>query len=176
MTGCWTCHGSSSTRPTCGRKRGRAHRSQPRRPREPGSKLHVLSEAAGLPVMVGVSAGNVHDRHGLKPMVAGFQTRHDPEPGRFRQAGKLHADKAYDRPDLRRWLRSVGILPRIARVGIESSERLGRHRWMIERTISWLTGYRRMSPRYERNPRNYLAFLGLAAALTCYKHLIKSTT
>ncbi|WP_345702209.1 transposase, partial [Streptomyces avermitilis] len=65
---------------------------------------------------------------------------------------------------------------RIARKGIESSERLGRRRWVIERTISWLSGYRRISPRYERNLRNYLAFLGLAAALCCYKRLVRLTT
>ncbi|MFC9608723.1 IS5/IS1182 family transposase, partial [Streptomyces niveus] len=29
---------------------------------------------------------------------------------------------------------------------------------------------------YERHPRNYLAFLGLAAALCCYKRLLKLTT
>ncbi|PJN06409.1 hypothetical protein CG723_39000 [Streptomyces sp. CB01635] len=34
---------------------------------------------------------------------------------------------------------------------------LGRRRWVIERTMSWLTGYRRLSPRYERQPANYLA-------------------
>ncbi|MFE2499931.1 transposase, partial [Streptomyces scopuliridis] len=32
-----------------------------------------------------------------------------------------------------------------------SSERLGRHRWVIERTMSWLTGYRRLNHRYERH-------------------------
>jgi transposase len=53
---------------------------------------------------------------------------------------------------------------------------LGRHRWVIERTMSWLSGYRRLSHRYERDPRNYLAFLGLAAALCCYKRLIRLTT
>ncbi|MEU9979387.1 transposase [Streptomyces sp. NPDC051014] len=57
-----------------------------------------------------------------------------------------------------------------------SSERLGRRRWVIERTMSWLSGYRRLSPRYERNPRNYLAFLGLAAALCCYKRFVRLTT
>jgi len=46
---------------------------------------------------------------------------------------------------------------------------------VIERTMSWLSGYRRLSPRYERQPRNYLAFLGLAAALCCYKRLIRLT-
>lgn len=58
---------------------------------------------------------------------------------------------------------------RIARKSHKSSGRLGRRRWVIERTMSWVCGYRRLGPRYERNPRNYLAFLGLAAALCCYK-------
>ncbi|MGW7236638.1 transposase [Streptomyces sp. NPDC054804] len=44
---------------------------------------------------------------------------------------------------------------------------LGRHRWTIERTMAWLAGCRRLHRRYERNPRNYLAFLGLADALCC---------
>ncbi|GGW68541.1 hypothetical protein GCM10010381_61760 [Streptomyces xantholiticus] len=68
----------------------------------------------------------------------------------------------------------IGV--RIARKGIESSERLGRRRWVIERTMSWLTGYRRLNHRYERHPRNYLDFLGLAAALCCYKRLVRLTT
>lgn len=38
---------------------------------------------------------------------------------------------------------------RIARPGIESSERLGWHRWKIERSIAWLFGYRRLSIRYD---------------------------
>ncbi|MQY28461.1 hypothetical protein NRB56_40450 [Nocardia sp. RB56] len=53
----------------------------------------------------------------------------------------LHADKAYDQLELRRWLRERGIAVRIAHKGIESTERLGRHRWVVERTISWLTGH-----------------------------------
>ncbi|EFE64911.1 transposase [Streptomyces viridosporus ATCC 14672] len=46
-----------------------------------------------------------------------------------------------------------------ARKGIESSERLGRRRRVVERTMSWLSGYRRLSPRYERDPRNHLGFI-----------------
>ncbi|MGW2515270.1 IS5 family transposase [Streptomyces scopuliridis] len=143
---------------------------------KPGSKMHVLSDANGLPLVVGVSAANTHDSQGLKPMVAGLQSRHDPGNGWYYKPRKLHADKAYDVPDLRKWLRGKRIGVRIARKGIESSERLGRHRWVIERTMSWLTGYRRLNHRYERQPRNYLAFLGLAAALCCYKRLVRLTT
>jgi hypothetical protein len=37
--------------------------------------------------------------------------------------------------DLRAWVRSRGIAVRVARKGIEVSDRLGRHRWVIERTM-----------------------------------------
>ncbi|MEU8837468.1 IS5/IS1182 family transposase, partial [Streptomyces sp900116325] len=36
--------------------------------------------------------------------------------------------------------------------------------------------YHRLNHRYERYPRNYLGFLGLAAALCCYELLRKLTT
>jgi len=138
--------------------------------------MHVLSDANGLPLVVGVSAANTHDSQALKSMVAGLQSRHDPHRGWHYKPRKLHADKAYDVPELRKWLRGKRIGVRIARRGIESSERLGRRRWVIERTMSWLTGYRRLNHRYERHPRNYLAFLGLAAAICCYKRIVRLTT
>jgi transposase len=133
------------------------------------------------------SAANTHDSEGLKPMVEGHQTsdrnqpttnvrRHDPHNGRYFKPQRLHADKAYARIDLRRWLRWKRNGVRIAREGIASSQRLGRRRWVIERTMSWLSGYSRLSPRYEREPRNYLAFLGLVADLCCYKRLLHRTT
>ncbi|MEV1055495.1 IS5 family transposase [Streptomyces sp. NPDC049887] len=141
-----------------------------------GSKMHVLSDGHGLPLIVGVSAANTHDSPGLKPMVAGPLSRHDPHRGRHYKPRKLHADKAHDTPELRKWLPGKRIAVRITRKGIESSERLDRRRWVIERTMSWPTGHRRLNHRYERHPRNYLAFLGIAAALCCYKRLIRLTT
>ncbi|MEU0213388.1 transposase [Streptomyces canus] len=102
---------------------------------------------AGHPGNVGVSAGDTHDSEGLKPMIEGHQTRHDPHRGRYFKPQRLHADKAYDRADLRKWLRGKRIGVRVARKGIESSERLGRRRRGIEPTMSWLSGYRRLSPR-----------------------------
>jgi hypothetical protein len=60
---------------------------------------------------------------------------------------------------------------RRARRGVETSTRLGRHHWVVERSFAWLTGYRRLTLRYERCARLFTAFLTLAAALTCYKKL-----
>ncbi|MFE0577336.1 hypothetical protein [Streptomyces sp. NPDC058874] len=44
------------------------------------------------------------------------------------------------------------------------------------RRIGWLFNYRRITVRYERKSSRFLAFLGLAAALTCYKKLAKLAT
>ncbi|GAA4304591.1 hypothetical protein ACFQY7_18510 [Actinomadura luteofluorescens] len=54
---------------------------------------------------------------------------------RQRRPGKVRADKAYNFAEHLAWLRGRGIVPRIAPAGVGSSERLGRHRWKIERTL-----------------------------------------
>jgi hypothetical protein len=67
--------------------------------------MHILSDANGLPRLVGVSAANAHGSEGPKPMIEGHQTRHDPHNGRYFKPQRLHADKAYGRADPRRWHR-----------------------------------------------------------------------
>jgi IS5 family transposase len=88
-----------------------------------------------------------------------------------RRPAKLHADKGYEYPSCRRALRRRGITPRIARRGIESSQRLGRHRWTVERSLAWLLANRRVTVRYERRADLLMAFLHLACALTCSRKL-----
>lgn len=143
---------------------------------KPGSKIHVLSERAGLPLVVGVSAANTNDSYALKPLVKTIPAIRSRRGPRRRKPDKLHADKAYDHAELRAWVRRRGIRVHIARNGIETSEKLGRHRWVIERTISWLTDYRRPTIRYERKANHFLAFLTLAATLTCFKRLRQLAT
>jgi transposase len=72
---------------------------------------------------------------------------------------KLHADKGYDFPRCQRACRDRGIAPRIARRGVESSERLGRYCWVVERTLAWLHRFRRLAVRYERRSDIHRAFL-----------------
>lgn len=68
-------------------------------------------------------------------------------------------------------VRTRNITPRIARKGIEPSQRLGRYRWTVERTVAWLSGCRRLHRRYERKAEHFLAFAGIAATLICYRRL-----
>jgi transposase len=52
---------------------------------------------------------------------------------------------------------------------VETSERLGRHRWVIERTLAWFARFRRLTVRYERRLDMLGAFHLLAAALICLR-------
>lgn len=162
--------------PRCTRKGGSADGPNPVDRRKAGSKLHVLTDAQGLPVVVGVSAANVNDVQALRPLILGIPAVRSRRGPRRRRPDKVRADKAYHSAGNLAWLRERHITPRIARPGVESSERLGGHRWKIERSISWLFGYRRLTVRYERKGSHFLAFLGLAAVMTCYKKLAKIAT
>ncbi len=141
---------------------------------KPGSKYHLAVDRNGIPLAVRLSAANAHDATQLVPLVDAIPPIIGPrgKPGRPRKRpAKLHADKAYDSSDLRRSLRASGITPRIARRGVDSSERLGRHRWVVERTFAWLLGYRRLGVRYERRGDLLQGLLHLGCSLVCLKFL-----
>lgn len=159
----------------CGRKGGELTGPNPVDRGKPGSKLHILSDASGLPLVVGVTAADTHDSVMFVPLLDGIPAVRSRRGPRRRRPGKLHADKGYDADDLRDQCRRRGIVPRIVRRGIESSERLGRWRWKIERTLSLAMGYRRLAIRYERKATYFAAFLSLAATIVCYKRLAKLT-
>ena len=63
---------------------------------------------------------------------------------------------------LRLALRKRRIIPRIARCGVEPKNRLGRYRWVVERTLSWLNRFRRLKI-YEDRADIHLPSCSLAA-------------
>src|SRR5829696_3963015 len=129
-----------------------------------GSKLHLAGDAGGLPVTVILSAANANDATMFEAVLDDTPPVLMPTGRRRRRPGKVHADKAYDHRRCRRYLRRRGIKVRIARRGIESSQRLGRHRWKAERSIAWLAGCRRLRIRYDRDSERFFAFAMLACA------------
>ena len=89
--------------------------------------------------------------------------------GPRKRPAKLHGDKGYDHRTCRQALTRRRIKARIARKGIESSTRLGRYRYVIERCLEWVTRFRRLARRYERKASHFLGFLRLACAMICYR-------
>ena len=113
-------------------------------------KRHLAACARGTPLGFEPSGANRHDSKMLAAVL-------DVVPGVRRGRGrprrrpkKLHADKAYDHRRCRTECRERSITPRIARRGVERSDRLGRHRWVVERTLARLARFRRLTIRHER--------------------------
>ena len=101
----------------------------------------------GLPLTAVVTAANVNDTTMFEAVV-------DDLPPVRTPAGRRR-----------------GIRPRIARRGIESSTRMGRHRWKVERALSWLSYWRRLEVRWDRDAGRWFAFALVACALVCFNRL-----
>jgi IS5 family transposase len=118
---------------------------------------------------VHLSAANPHDSTVLATLLDAVPPVRQPCGRPRKRPHKLHADKGYAYRRCRLALRQRGIQARIARRGVDSSQRLGRHRWVVERTFAWLNRFRRLRVRYERRDDLHLAFTVLGCALITWK-------
>ena len=132
-----------------------------------------MSDRSGLPLGVVTSAANRNDHLELEAVVDAVAPVKGPTGRPRRRPRKLHGDKGYDYPTCRKAVRRRGIIVRIARRGIESAKRLGRHRYVIERTLEWVSRFRRLARRYERKAVHFAAFVRLACAVICYRRAVK---
>ena len=138
---------------------------------KPGSKLHLAVDGGGLPLSLLVTGANTNDSLVFEALLDDLPAVRTPAGRRRCRPEKVHADKAYDHRHCRGYLTQRGIKIRIARCGIESSQRLGRHRWKAERSIAWLAGCRRLRVRYDRSSERFFAFAMLACGRLCYNRL-----
>ena len=124
----------------------------------------------GVPLAVRLTAADVHDSTMLDAVPA-LRTRRRGRP-RSRPT-KLHADRGSDYRRCRDACRRRHIAPRIARRGLGSRDRLGRHRWVVERTLAWFSQVRRLRVRDERRADIHEGFLSLGAALICWNYVLR---
>ena len=132
-----------------------------------------MVDQAGLPLAALLTGANRHDSVVFAELLDAIPPSKTPSGQRRRRPAKVHADKAYDIPRCRQALRQRRITCRIARKGIDSSQRLGRHRWVVERTLAWLNHFRRLRVRDERRADIHQAFLTLGCAMICFRTLQK---
>jgi hypothetical protein len=95
---------------------------------KPGSKLHRVCDGGGLPLTAAVTAANVADTTVFAAFLGDIPPIRSPAGRRRTRPAKVHADKGYDSRANRAYLR---------RRQIASSARPGRHRWKVERALSW---------------------------------------
>lgn len=84
----------------------------------------------------------------------------------------MYADAGYDSEATRALMRWMGIEPHIRYRNGEHGSGLGKVRWVVERTISWLKGLRRMRVRYDLLRVIQEAWNTLAASVICFNILV----
>ena len=121
--------------------------------------------------MIRQTGANRHESLVFEEVLDAVSPIKQPNGRRRQRPAKLHTDKGYAYPRCRTALTRRHIKVRIARKGVDSSQRLGRHRWVVERTFAWLNRFRRLAIRYERRADIHQAFLTLGCALICFRSL-----
>ncbi|MBB4132032.1 IS5 family transposase [Xanthomonas arboricola] len=110
----------------------------------------MIVDRNGVPLVVCITGANRHDSVVFEELLDALPAI-SGKPGHPRRwPDKLHADKAYDVQRCRTVLKQRGIIARIARKGIERNDRLGHHRWVVERTHAGFAGMGKLRIRFER--------------------------
>lgn len=86
-----------------------------------------------------------------------------------RKPTAVYADRGYDSQMHRMLLWIRGIEPFIAKRGTAHGSGLGRVRWVVERTLSWLRRFRRLRVRYERRDDIHEAFMSIGCGMICWR-------
>jgi len=134
-----------------------------------GTKFTLIVDPHGVPLVITTAPSNRSDHLELLPAVQQIPEV-GGQPGRPKShPDDLYADAGYDSEPRRQILRFLGIEPHIRYKNGEHGSHLGKVRWVVERTISWLKGLRRMRVRYDRSDTVIDAFTTLAAAMICFQ-------
>lgn len=134
-----------------------------------------MTTLSGQPLAVTVTPANLHDLRQLMNLLFVKFPRVGGKVGRPPELPKsVTADKGYDCSAARDILTACGITPHIPRRGDQNDTPLGRARWPVERTISWLKQFRRLRIRWDRLPENTQAFLDLACAIINWRQRHKN--
>jgi putative transposase len=161
----------NSPAPVGGEKTGKNPTDRGKR----GAKINLLADERGAPLSVLLTGANRHDKISAIELIVSVALK---RPAQKEQ--HLCADKAYDASDVREFAASAGytthfkVNPRkkdSTELSDQSSQQRDSHgephparRWVVERTISWLTKRRSLRARWSKKAENWLALIQLACA------------
>jgi transposase len=131
----------------------------------------VICDANGIPLLVCTGPANQRDEQLVKPMLKQLPLLPDGKGKRWKKPRALQGDRGYGFPAIIKLLvqRMIGSLvdPR----GSPHGSGLGKTRYVVERTLAWISNNRRLKLCYERTGEHFRAFHVLAACVICCNRL-----
>lgn len=131
-------------------------------------KRSLVVEADGGPLGATIAGATVHDTKLLAATLEAIVVERPQPTGERPQ--HLCLDKGDDNPTGPETVAAYHYTPHIRRIGEETLEPNGQktypaRRWVVERTLAWLSKCRGLLVRYETKAVNVLGLLQLACAL-----------
>ena len=130
-----------------------------------GTKLHVLTDGAGVPLAITATPGQSHEAPEFENIMEQTALSIRQRRGRPKH---IAGDKGYSSHKIRDWISRREITPVIPTKSNEYQQpfkrRIYRKRNVVERTIGWLKEHRRIATRYDKTKENFLAFVKIATA------------
>jgi transposase len=139
--------------------------------RRAGSKHHLITCGRGSPLAVKTTAANVNDITEFVPLLDAVPPVRGRRGRPRRRPKHVYGDRAYHSRKSRRELRRRKVKVSVAKPEDPHGSGLGRRRWVVERTISWLHQHRRLRVRYERRADIHDALVSIGCCLICFKQL-----
>ena len=146
-----------------------------------GAKINLMVDERGAPISVMLTGANRHDKVSAIDLIVSVVLK---RPAGRSQEQHLCADKAYDSADIREFVAQEGyeahikVNPRRRKGASPGDENIDENtgqrddfervhparRWVVERTISWLSKRRSLRTRWSKKAGNWLALVQLACA------------
>ena len=147
-----------------------------------GVKKSVLVDREGGPLAAVLAGANVPDFRLLGATLdAIVPTRPTPTPAAPQE---LYADRGYDhwtcdaaataRGYTIRFARRAGGWFRVDAPPPPTPPQYRERRWIVERTLAWLSKCRALLVRYEKKAVNHLGFLMVACILLWYRRVVRN--
>ena len=133
-------------------------------------------DSQGIPLVIAIGPANVRDEKLVEPMLKAMPILPDGKGKRRKKPKCLQGDRGYGFAYIIRMLVSMMIASLLAPRGTRSQKArhgsgLGKTRYVVERTLAWLSNYRRLKVCYERTGEHFRAFHVLAACNICAHRL-----
>ena len=140
---------------------------------KPGTKNSLLVDGDGGPLGMVIAGANVVDQKLLEATIEAIVVER-PDPEAVEQ--HLSLDKGYDNPTGHEVTEQHGYIGHIRPIREDHREkrRPGRRkarRWVVERTLAWLSKCRAILIRYDKHAVNYLGLIQWACALLWYRRV-----
>lgn len=142
-----------------------------------GTKKSLLTDGDGGPLSIVIAPANVNDHKLLEETLNSIVVER-PKTTRAKTQ-HLCLDKGYDNAASREIVKEHQYKDHIRRIGEEKLDQQGEkkhpaRRYVVERTLAWLSKCRGLLIRYEKKSANYLAQLQFACALLWYRRLLRA--